>query len=351
VTVQRLLQRTHPFRGGTDHVSHRLVILGLSQRTTVWLLYGVSAGFGLLSLLSAQLTLWGALAVWLLALTWLVLVGRYLAGVRVSRAASAVEPPVIPFAQPVTRIETMLLHKRRLLEIVVDFCLICAAYVMAYLLRFEGTLTADLQRLVVKSLPVLLVLKLGCFAGCGLYRGVWRYAGLSDLLAVVKAVSLSSILTALALVYLWRFEGFSRSVLVIDWMLTLLGVGGSRVAGRLLDQWVRAAAEQQQVPVLIIGAGDAGERVLRHLAQVGAREQRVVGFLDDDTSKWGDQIHGIPVLGTRAHLAELLQRERIREVLIAIHDPPGDLLQHIQRCCEPLGVTWKVVTAGLVDAG
>ena len=132
-------------------------------------------------------------------------------------------------------------------------------------------------------------------------------------------------------------------------MLTLLAIGGSRVVGRLLDEWIHTSTERR-VPVLIIGAGDTGERVLRYLKYTRTADRRVVGFLDDDLRKHGDRIHGAPVLGSRAKLLEVLYDHGVREVLITITDPPGDLLQHIQRCCEPLGVTWKVVTAGVMDA-
>ena len=351
VTIQRLIHGQHPFTGGKDHVSHRLAILGLSARQTAIALYVVSALLGAVSIMSANLKLLQAVALWLLVLAVLVLCGRYLAEVKVYRVEPEPPPPVWTFEgeRPATLIETMLLHKRRLVEILVDFSLLSSSYVLAYLLRFEGILSADLQLLIVHSLPILLLLKLGCFTGCGLYRGVWRYLGLSDILAICKAVTLGSILCALTLLYLWRFEGYSRAVFIIDWMLSFFAVAGSRVVERLLDEWIRAAG-QRRIPVLIMGAGDTGERVFRYLKYEGGRERRVIGFLDDDPRKFKDRIHGVPVFGSRARLPELISVLRIREVLVAISDPPGELLQYVQRCCEPHGVTWKVVTAGVTDA-
>jgi FlaA1/EpsC-like NDP-sugar epimerase len=160
-------------------------------------------------------------------------------------------------------------------------------------------------------------------------------------------VTLGSVLSSLALLYLWRFEGYSRAVLMIDWMLCFLAIGGSRVAERLLDEWIRAAADRS-VPVLLIGAGDTGERVLRYLRYEERSPQRVVGFLDDDVRKRGSRIHGIPVLGGREELDEVLAAYAVHEVLVAIGDPPGDLLQHVRRCCELRGIPWKVVTAGVM---
>ncbi len=351
VTVQRLLHQQHPFTGGKDHVSHRLAVLGLSTRQTVVALYGVSVCLGLLSVASTALKPLPAIALWLSVLTALVLCGLYLAQVKVYRLEqrpAVIEPSRL--ATSTTLIGTMLLHKRRLLEILIDFSIVSSAYVFAHLLRFEGILTAEYQQRIVQSLPLILLIKLACFAVCGLYRGVvWRYLSLSDLMVIVRGVTLGSILTALALLYLWRFEGYSRSVLIIDGMLTFLGVGGSRVLGRLLDEWIRGAVAKG-TPALIVGAGDTGARVLRSLKYESKVTYRVVGFLDDDVRKLGERIYGSPVLGTRAQLPRLMEAHRIREVLVAITDPPGDLLQYIQGCCELRGVAWKVVTAGVTDA-
>jgi UDP-GlcNAc:undecaprenyl-phosphate GlcNAc-1-phosphate transferase len=350
VTIQRLAHRQHPFVGGTDHVSHRLAILGLSTRRTVLALYGVSAALGWLSIASVFMRPITALVVWLFALAGLVLVGCYLSQVKVYRLEErTAEPLPAELTRSVTLVETMLMHKRRLVEVMVDFALVSGTYVFAHLLRFEGSLTLDLQQLVVQSLPVILVVKLGSFAACGLYRGVWRYMGLSDLIMVFRAVSVGSGLALLVLLYLWRFEGYSRAVLIIDWMLTFLAVGGSRVAERLLDAWI-SGATAQGAPLVIIGAGDSGVRVLRLLREESRTGRRIVGFLDDDARRHGSRIQGAPVLGGRARLPELIRDLGVREVLIALTDPPGELLQYIQRCCEPHGVTWHVVTAGILHA-
>jgi UDP-GlcNAc:undecaprenyl-phosphate GlcNAc-1-phosphate transferase len=349
VTVQRLVHRQHPFVGGRDHVSHRLAILGLSTRQTVLALYGVSAVVGLLSLVSASWQPLPTLALGAAVLTALLVFGMYLTKVNVYREARGPLPAPVSPRKPVTLIETMLLHKRRLVEVLVDFGILSSAYVVAYLLRFEGQLTADLQQLIAQSLPVLLVVKLGCFAGCGLYRGVWRYMSLADLTRIFRASVLGSVLSSLALLFLWRFEGYSRAVLVIDWTLSFLGVAGSRVVERLLDEWI-VSAQPADRPVVLIGAGDTGERVLRYLRYEHTPRRRVVGFLDDDRLKHGSHIRGVPVLGDRSRLAALLRQHDVREVLVAIADPPGELLEHVRRTCEPLGVGWKVVTAGVTDA-
>ena len=347
VAIQRVAHGQHPFKGGKDHVSHRLAILGLSTRQTVLALYATSAALGLLSILSASLESFSSVPFWLMALTVLLLLGLYLAQVKVYRADALPDGPQA--SDPVmTPLGTMLLHKRRLVELIVDFLMISCVYVLAHMLRFEGQLNPDVHALIVQSLPLVLALKLACFAGFGLYRGVWRYVGLADLVTVFKAVTLGSVLSTALLVYAWRFEGYSRSVLIIDWMLTFLAVAGSRVVGRLLDEWISAAAVQG-TPTLIIGAGDTGELVLRCVRHEEHLGLSVVGFLDADPRKHGNRIHGCPVLGGPFELVETVERHRVRKVLIAINDPPGALLQLVQQCCEPRRIAWKVVTAGITD--
>ena len=347
VTIQRLLHRQHPFAGGSDHVSHRLAILGLSVPQTVLVLYAISACLGALSILSVTLPPLFAIAIALFTLAAFLLLGRYLAQVRVRRFTSLGEDARLPaITKPVTFVDSMLLHKRRLVEILVDFALIASAYVGAHLMRYEGALDATQHALLVQSLPVILVIKLACFAGCGVYRSVWRYIGVSDILALFKATVLGSLLSSVVLLYLWRFEGYSRAVFVIDWMLLFLAVGGSRVAERLMDDWIKARTAHGVVS-LIIGAGDTGARVLRSLHEEAPNRRRVIGFVDDDVRKHGSRLLGYRVLGGREDLPALIADHGVEEVLIAINDPPGHLLQDVRQCCESRGLAWKVVTAGV----
>ncbi len=350
VTLQRLAHRQHPVVGGTDHVSHRLAVLGLSVRQTVLVLYGVSLALGVVSLVSQHMSLWPSLAMWCVLWTGLLVVGQYLAQVKVYRLETATPAPSARReVAPQTVIGTMLLHKRRLLEVLMDFGLVAGVYVCAYLLRFEGMLNSELQRLILQSLPVVLLVQLLCIAGCGLYRGVWRYISVSDALTIVKAVTLGVALSSLALLFLWRFSGYSRAVFVIDWMLLLLAIAGSRLAERIFDEWVQRLGAQG-VSTLLLGAGQTGARVLRMLREDRAVTRRVIGLLDDDARKHGERIYGISVLGGRGRLPELLELYRIGEVLVAINDPPGELLQYVRQCCEPQGTRWRVVAAGVTTS-
>jgi len=343
VAIQRFAHGRHPFEGGTDHSSHRLGILGLTTRQVVFTLYALSAAFGAISILMASQGDLMIIGIWLVAVGLFLLAGAYLARVTVYAGAQPIpEGPKVPL------IETMLMHKRRLVEVAVDFVLICAAFVFAHLLRFEATLTPNLEGLIFKALPWIIVIKMACFVACGLYRGVWRYISIPDMVNVIKAVGLGSILSALLVLFLWRFEGYSRAVFIIDGLLLFLFIGGARMTEPLLNEWITASLEGFK-PVLIVGAGDTGELILQQVKidRIGSR--RTIGFLDDDTAKQGTRIHGIPVLGTRHELSRILQEHRIREVLIAIRRPPAELVAHIQSTCEAQQIAWSV--AGITASG
>ena len=337
VTFQRILHGRHPFQGGTDHVSHRLGILGLTTRQVVFTLYALSAGLGALSVfLSSQspLVITGA---WLLAAGLLLLVGAYLSRVRVYTA-----PPILPVKSQVTWIDTMLLHKRRIMEVCVDFALICASYVTAFALRFEANITGDLELLILKSLPWIIAIQLSCFFIYGLYRGMRRYTSLPDLVDIFRAVTVGSVSSALIVLYLWRFEGYSRAVFIIDGLLLLVTISGARVAERLLNEWITASVPHS-TPTLIVGAGDTGELLLRHLKQHSPPKYRVVGFVDDELARSGARIHGIPVLGSRQDLGRIVQQHQVRQIFIAMRQPPENLIQQIQGYCEENGLSWEII--------
>jgi len=340
VTVQRMLHGRHPFQGGTDHLSHRLGVLGLTPRQVVFTLYGLTALFGSLGLWFTGEREWLVITgVWLLTAAILLMLGATLAKVRVYAGPSGSAPA--PDAK-VTVVETMLMHKKRIVEVAVDFCSIWACYVAAYALRFEGTLDPGLEQLILKSLPWVISIQMSCFFVCGLYRGLWRYISLSDLANILRAVVLGSVLSALAVLYLWRFEGFSRSVFIMDGTLLFLAVSGARLVEPMLNEWISSSAERA-VPVLIIGAGDAGELLFQEIRMDRPKSRRVVGFLDDDPAKQGDRIRGIPILGTRWDLGRVVKAYQIREVFIAIRRPPDELVRQIRGYCEENDLPWRTL--------
>ncbi|MBU1932288.1 MAG: hypothetical protein KKC66_00065, partial [Candidatus Omnitrophica bacterium] len=231
----------------------------------------------------------------------------------------------------------MVMYKRRILEVAVDFILICAAYVTAYLLRFEGILVAQNQELIVRSLPIIVIIKYLVFFKFGLYRGIWRYVSIRDLINIFKAVTVASVISAVTVLFMWRFHGFSRTVFIMDWLLLFVFVSGSRILERVYKEIFDEAALKGK-RILIYGAGNAGEFVLREIKNNKLLNYKPVGFLDDAEEKLGRRIHGVPVLGSRKDILKVVKRNDVQELILAIPRLPKDISDDIEGFCSSLDI-------------
>ncbi|MBU3937717.1 MAG: polysaccharide biosynthesis protein, partial [Proteobacteria bacterium] len=214
----------------------------------------------------------------------------------------------------------------------VDLLLLVAAHLLAYVIRFDGAVPQEQRANIATALGFLLPAKLVLFHLFGLYRGMWRYTSLADLLNILKACVVAGFITLGGILLLNRFEGFSRSVFVLDALLTFLFIAGFRISLRLSCQSAfclpffqpDATKRQRRKRLLIIGAGDAAEKLTREINDNKALPYMVAGFLDDHAAKIGQQIHGIPVLGPIADLSEYVFKTKAKEVLIAIPSASRD---------------------------
>ena len=341
VTVLRTMAGRRISEGGRDHSSHRLVALGLSERRAVILLYGVCVGFGLLALAGLVYNLFAAAVGALLLVVGIFFFGVFLGQVPVYGPASAGAATDREGRAPPALVNALLLHKRRIAEVVVDFALICAAYSAAYLLRYEGAIPEQDARLIVWTLPVVIVVKLTAFFVFGVYRGVWRYVGIRDAIALGKAVLAGSVASVLALLAAYRFEGMSRSVFVLDGLLLLFFAAGARVMLRVLRETFPQPHAATGRRVLVVGAGDGGEMLLRELRNNPALGMTPVGLVDDDREKHGRRLHGVEVLGGRDDLGEIASRTQAEEIVIAIPSASGAVLADLAARCAETGLPYR----------
>jgi FlaA1/EpsC-like NDP-sugar epimerase len=236
----------------------------------------------------------------------------------------------------------------------IDVVLVCAAYVLAYVIRFEGDIPPEQMALLLHTLPWIVLLKIAIFAWIGLYRGMWRYTSIADLINIIAAAVISAGVIALALVLVRRFEGFSRSVLVLDALITLMLVGGIRLLIRVYIQRTLPASffnpaffpffnldREKRTRLLIVGAGDAAEKMLREILDNPRIKYRPVGFLDDNSRKRGQAIHGVPVLGAIDEIGDL--PIQFDEILIAIPSARGDVMRRIVEICERTGKRYRTI--------
>jgi UDP-GlcNAc:undecaprenyl-phosphate/decaprenyl-phosphate GlcNAc-1-phosphate transferase len=315
VTVSRKLHGRPVSQGGRDHTSHRLVALGLSDRAAALVLWTLSATAGGLAVLIRKMDL--SVAVFVVpafgmgVLLLLVFLGRVKVYERVATESEgrgrALVPTLADFA-----------YKRRVFEVLNDLAIVVLAYYAAFLLRFDGALPRDEYRQFLNSLPIVISVQAVMLLVLGLYRGLWRYTSMSDLATLIKAVggAWTSSVVVLGLVY--RFEGFSRGVLLMDAVLLLSGITGSRVFFRLLRTYIERFRDYPQARrALIYGAGDGGELLARELLNNRNLGLQPVGFLDDDPNKHGRMIHGLRVLGSLDRLSENGGADSIDEIVVS----------------------------------
>jgi UDP-GlcNAc:undecaprenyl-phosphate/decaprenyl-phosphate GlcNAc-1-phosphate transferase len=346
VTILRKLSGRAASQGGRDHTSHRLVALGMSERRAVWMLYGFAALSGVVALLvqSARLDVsLAAIAGFTIILT---LVGVYLAGVKVYDETEATlalrEKPLYMFLVDVS-------YKRRIFEVLLDVVLIILSYWCAYAIKFGPFSNSPAWKLFTRTLPVLVFVKMAVFLGMGVYRGLWRYTSIGDLVVFLKAVVLSSIGSVLVLLFAFRFEGFSRTVFVIDGVLMLLFLASSRMAFRLFRQILPTRGSHNGRRVLIYGAGDGGELLLRELRNNSELGLSPVGFLDDDASKSGKVIHGLRVFGGNGDLGQICEQQQIDEVVISSLKMSDERIETVLKSCSERQIVVKRMRITIED--
>ena len=346
VTVLRKLSGRSASQGGRDHTSHRLVALGLSERRAVWMLYGFAALSGTLALLVQRVNTDISLAAIAGFTILLTLIGVYLAGVKVydeSQAQLALkEKPLYSFLVDLS-------YKRRIFEVLLDLVLIILAYWSAYAIPFGAFSDSPAWNLFLRTLPVLVFVKMSVFLVMGVYRGIWRYTSIDDLIVFAKAVALSSILSLVVVLFKFRFEGFSRTVFIMDGVLMLMFLGGSRMAFRLFRQMIPTPKSSDGRRVLIYGAGDGGELLLRELQNNRELKLSPIGFLDDDPGKNGKVIHGLKVFGGNGDLGSVCAQHEIDEVLISSTRMSEERVEEILRSCKERQVIVKRMRITIED--
>ncbi|OGQ87747.1 MAG: lipopolysaccharide biosynthesis protein [Deltaproteobacteria bacterium RIFOXYD12_FULL_56_24] len=233
----------------------------------------------------------------------------------------------------------------------VDLLLLVAAHLLSYMIRFDGAVPLEQRANFLVALAFLLPVKLVMFHLFGVYRGMWRYTSLADLLNILKACMVAGLITLGGILLLNRFEGFSRSVFVLDGLLTFVFIVGFRVSLRLACQTVfgipffgeDTSKRQRRKRLLIIGAGDAAEKLTREINDNKSLPYMVAGFLDDHSAKIGQQIHGIPILGPIADLLDYVFKTKAQEILIAIPSANRDQMQRIVELCRASEIPFKTL--------
>ncbi|MBT5855902.1 polysaccharide biosynthesis protein [bacterium] len=235
-------------------------------------------------------------------------------------------------------INTLSASQRAWILIFIDSLCAVATLLSGFLLKYP---LQELPAIITHFgwlIPLVVLVRVITFRSSGLYVFLWRYASIKELVSIVKAVTLSS-LYIMAILFLTEGKGFPKSVLVIDWTLNIMAVGGVRIGLRLYRDYVfsrkqLANTPKNKVNTIIIGAGDAGEMVARELLRVSSSKYNIVGFVDDNTHLGGRNIHRLPVMGTTKDLSLIVKKHKIQEAIIAVPSGDGKTIRRIVSECE-----------------
>lgn len=328
VSVSRMATGTPVSRRGLDHSHHRLLSLGLSDRRAValvWWLAGLTAACAVvLTRLPHQ---------YLLATLPIIVTGFGVLGLFMIDLTFDVNLPGIAYDRlhgPARFILTFS-YKRRLAEAALDLALIPAAYFAAFLIRLDFKINDPLMASFIRSLPLVMVATYASFLMAGIYRGIWRYASVSDVIRFATGSLLAGIFVVLTSLAVPIELSGSVAVLYVILLLNLLVA--SRMSFRALRRGVGLLASPDE-RVLIVGAGELAEAAARYLLTYRRQRLKLVGFVDDDSFTQGKLVHGRRVLGTLADLDRIFATRRFSQVLVAADAIASDRMELLRRFAD-----------------
>ncbi|MFC1576412.1 polysaccharide biosynthesis protein [Candidatus Omnitrophota bacterium] len=230
------------------------------------------------------------------------------------------------------------------LVLLTDIVIIAFCYVAAYFIRFDGIPSEKYIHMMLQMLPIVLVARLAALFYFKLHKSIWHYASVKDLIQIIKAVSISSVfIVASALVF---NRSHPRSIFVIDWLLLIIALSGARFVIRLTRpvRWAwQKTAKVHKKRVLIVGAGDAGEMLLREIIYRYGNTYEVIGLVDDSPRKFGRHIHGVSVLGNRTDIPDIVKDKRVDEIILAIPSISSEGMRDILQYCIKSGARYRTV--------
>ena len=236
-----------------------------------------------------------------------------------------------------------IIRYRRILAFFTQIAFIIAAYIFSFYLRFELTLPAIYIPIILKTIPLLLLIKILVFYYFGLFSGLWRYTGIEDLWRIIKAMVISTTVFILAVIFTYGLVGFPRSVFILDWILCTGFIAGTRFLSRLFREIFKWPGEERSRKVLIVGAGEAGVMVLREYRNNPYMHAQVVGFIDDDPAKRNLHLKGVKVLGNREAIPVVAVKYEIDEIVIAMPSAKGENIRQILSYCEVPNLKIKII--------
>jgi FlaA1/EpsC-like NDP-sugar epimerase len=239
-----------------------------------------------------------------------------------------------------------LINRNRIWQLVVDGGLVAAAWYLSFWLRFDNGIPVFYESLLEQSIYIVVPITLAVFVLFGFYSHMWRYVSIRDMWAIVRGVTAAAIVAELAVYFIDPVNGLRvpRSVVVLDWLILLLLVAGARLLARtILERPGPRRIVARGREALVVGAGDAGQLIIREMQRQPRLGYTPIGVVDDDPGKKNLRLHGVRVLGSTQDLPQLLADSRPDEVIIAIPSAAGETRQRIVTVCRDAGVPVKTL--------
>ncbi len=240
-------------------------------------------------------------------------------------------------------------QKNKILFPILDTIIILFSFLVSFLLRFDFEIPNSIWLQLPDYAPVILFSKLFSLFVFGLYKGIWIYTSLSDLINIAKASSLGSLIALSTLSLMFGLSGFPKSIIFIDFIFCTIGLSFLRTSVRLFHNYNKSKEvfknsnelNKKRKKIIIIGAGNSSEKIIREIKGNHSLQYVVLGLLDDDIIKVGATIHGIPILGTIDKLPNL--KIPFDEIIICIPSANSDEMRRIIAICKTIDAPYRTV--------
>lgn len=240
------------------------------------------------------------------------------------------------------KIKEFLLKYRRAIVIFINLGLITLSYFASFALHFDFSLPQAYTPIFLKTLPVLLAIKFFTFYYFGVFHGLWRYVSMNDLWQILKANAAATGIFICSKVFIFGTHDFPRSIFLNDFLLCTISVAGIRFFVRLIREGYHISPAEKRKRILIVGAGDAGILALKECRRNPALGE-VVGFIDDDSTKYNATIHGVKILGKKEEISAIANKYSIEEIILAIPSAKGEVIRNIILNCQIPGTKLKII--------
>jgi FlaA1/EpsC-like NDP-sugar epimerase len=234
-------------------------------------------------------------------------------------------------------VESAVIRHRRSVLVFIHFLHAALAYYLAFVVRFEAAITAEYMQIMLNFLPIILLIRLVLFAQAGLYKDMWGYSSIGDLVKILKSITIGSAIFFVTVRYLIGSKAFPLSIYALDWMLLIIITGGSRMSIRVFREYLHARPFEKRI--LIVGAGDASDIILRDIKGNRKTSYEPIGFIDEDPHKKGFRIHGVPILGPISSMPKFIEKLKPDEILVTTSST--EHLRQIYEICKPYNITIK----------